>query len=160
MHEFFMGKVSVNKDGCWIWLKGAKGSGRHFYGLAGARRTVGKRQETTHRLSWLLHNGPIPDGLSVLHKCDVPLCCNPKHLFLGTQQDNIADMHAKGRTAKGYKPRLIDGLPCASKLAPDQVREIRRLLSEGWSCAKLAPHFGVTQANISRIKRGVSWRGV
>jgi hypothetical protein len=159
MDQFFIGKVSVNPSGCWIWLRGTKGSRTCYYGIA-ALKGSGKRQVATHRISWMLHRGPIPDGMCVLHKCDVPLCCNPDHLFLGTQQDNIADMKAKGRTAKGYKPRLSDGLPCSSKLVPDQVKEIRRLLSEGWSCAKLAPHFGVTQANISRIKRGVSWRGV
>lgn len=53
----------------------------------------------THRLAWELANDEIPDGLHVLHHCDVPLCCNPEHLFLGTQADNMADMAAKGRHA-------------------------------------------------------------
>jgi hypothetical protein len=54
----------------------------------------------SHRAAWKLTHGPIPDGLQVLHRCDNPPCCNPAHLFLGTQQDNIADMHKKGRYRK------------------------------------------------------------
>src|SRR5262245_47820239 len=53
--------------------------------------------EGTHRLSWELHRGPIPDGLWVLHRCDRPSCCNVEHLFLGTPQENVQDAIAKGR---------------------------------------------------------------
>lgn len=55
----------------------------------------------THRLAWEIFNGPIPTGLQVLHSCDNPPCWNIKHLFLGTQADNMADMVAKGRQATG-----------------------------------------------------------
>ena len=51
----------------------------------------------THRVAWTLANGPIPDGICVLHRCDNPPCCEPAHLFLGTAADNTADMIAKGR---------------------------------------------------------------
>jgi len=79
--------------GCWLW-DGAlnnKGYGKiGFGGGNGGTRLV-------HRLMWEMQRGPIPDDLWVLHRCDVTICCNPEHLFLGTPLDNMQDMHAKGR---------------------------------------------------------------
>jgi hypothetical protein len=78
---------------CWLW----KGSKRpNGYGRLQVRGEVNKTFGV-HRLSWELHNGPIPSGLFVCHKCDVPLCVNPEHLFLGTQLENMRDRRAKGR---------------------------------------------------------------
>jgi hypothetical protein len=72
--------------GCWLW----EGPVNFFgYGLSHHSRV--------HRLAWEEANGPIPDGLFVLHRCDVPSCCNPDHLFLGTHQDNADDKKRKGR---------------------------------------------------------------
>lgn len=85
-------RAVVKREGCWGW-SGATTSG---YGVL----TRGRRGEgfvLAHRLSWELHRGPIPDGLFVLHKCDVPECSNPDHLFLGTQTDNMSDCRKKGR---------------------------------------------------------------
>lgn len=65
----------------------------HGYG----RLSVRGRQMKAHRLAWIIQNGPIPDGLHVLHTCDNPPCCNPEHLFLGTHQDNMTDASVKGR---------------------------------------------------------------
>lgn len=58
---------------------------------------VDGRTALTHRLAWTLEHGPVPEGQRVLHTCDNPPCCNPDHLFAGSQADNIADMKAKGR---------------------------------------------------------------
>jgi hypothetical protein len=83
-------------DGCWEWT-GAVNSRNGGYGVIGIS---GSRKLTvTHRLSWEIHHGPIPDGLWVLHRCDNRKCCNPEHLFLGTHADNMRDMTAKGRQA-------------------------------------------------------------
>lgn len=77
-------------SGCleWTGYTNVRGYGR----IAFNGRTVG-----AHRLAWELVNGPIPDGMNVLHHCDNPPCCNVGHLFLGTHADNSADMVAKGR---------------------------------------------------------------
>lgn len=78
-------------SGCHLWL----GAVRSGYGVIGSG--VGKKVALAHRVSWGLANGPIPAGLCVLHRCDVPSCVNPDHLFLGTIKDNSLDMVAKRR---------------------------------------------------------------
>jgi hypothetical protein len=83
--------------GCWLWING---NAKATYG---AYRDSGKNYRA-HRASWLLYCGEIPKGLYVCHKCDTPACVNPKHLFLGTQKDNIHDMIKKGRNKKAYRP--------------------------------------------------------
>jgi hypothetical protein len=77
--------------GCWLWTGGTTNGG---YGVIGVGRG---RLHRAHRISWEIANGPIPDGLKVLHRCDNPPCVNPAHLFLGTQVDNMRDCAAKGR---------------------------------------------------------------
>jgi hypothetical protein len=96
----FWNMVEVVPGACWKW-KGAKlpfGYGRFRWN---------GEQECAHRASWMIHNGPIPDGLVVMHKCDNPECSNPEHLQLGTQADNIHDRDAKGRGRSGRKMQTI-----------------------------------------------------
>lgn len=100
----FWAKVKVedvaDPEACWLWDGGLDADG---YGALG----VGTREEGTvksHRLSYAVLNHPIPDDLCVLHRCDVPACVNPDHLFLGTRVDNVEDMWAKGRQ-QDYKRR-------------------------------------------------------
>jgi len=80
-------------SGCWLWEGAQNNRGYGYIGLSGAKGG----NVLAHRSMWELTNGPIPDGLWVLHRCDVRICCNPDHLFLGTPLDNMRDMHAKGR---------------------------------------------------------------
>lgn len=95
LRERFEAKyIPVTESGCWIW-EGATGGGD----LRGRMKLPGtRRNEYAHRISWMLHRGPIPDDKAVLHRCDVGLCVNPYHLFLGTQIENIADRQRKGRS--------------------------------------------------------------
>jgi len=89
-HEAYTRK---GEDECWLWEKSNSAKG---YGQI---RKNGK-MTTAHRVAWELHNGPIPDGMCVLHKCDEPICVNPNHLFLGTLKDNFDDAVAKGRIVR------------------------------------------------------------
>lgn len=130
---------------CWRWRGSTAWNG---YGVVGFQG----RQQKAHRVAWQLTRGPIPQGMRVLHRCDNPSCCNPDHLFLGTQLDNIADREAKGR---GAKP------PSRRKLTRDEVAEMRRLYAAlPISQAQLAEQFGVSRGNVSKIVNGKSYQEV
>jgi hypothetical protein len=88
--------VKKMRASCWLWAGGRQAQG---YGAFGN----GERVVYAHRFSWQLHNGPIPKGLNVLHRCDVPPCVNPKHLFIGTHADNMRDKIKKSRQWLGGK---------------------------------------------------------
>lgn len=88
----FFAKVAKG-DGCWLWTGATHRNGYGSFKLRGGR------QVRAHRFSWELARGPVPDGLSVLHRCDNRRCVRPEHLFVGTQRENLSDMVAKGRSA-------------------------------------------------------------
>jgi len=130
-----------NARGCRVWLG-------HVDEWGYGRARFDGRIIRTHRVAWELAHGPIPEGMRVLHRCDNPPCCNPDHLFLGTDRDNAADRDAKGRG------RLNRGNP---KLTPDQVRDIRRRHAAGESQTALARSFPVRQTTISEIIHRRLW---
>jgi hypothetical protein len=137
----------VDKTGpCWLWTAGVNGQGRGCI-----RKDYKYRQ--THRLSWEMAFGPIPEGLHVLHKCDIPRCLNPDHLFLGTQADNVRDCVAKGRHGDKHSRRT-------NKLNPTKVRAIRMMLARGTTQSAIAKKYGVRQTLISSIKVGRIWKHV
>lgn len=90
--EEFMNSQDPNESGCWLW-----NGPRYKKTWHGQFRFRFQGTRLAHRLSWMFHNGPIPAGMVVCHRCDVPHCVNPEHLFLGTWADNVRDMYAKGR---------------------------------------------------------------
>lgn len=142
-----LARVKRIPNGCWLW-PGVKSHFGH-----GVIKNRGKRVGT-HRVTWEWKNGPIPEGLCVLHKCDVPACVNPKHLFLGTKTDNAKDRDRKGRQARGERSFL-------SRLTEKQVKEIRRKFSEGGvTKVQLAKEFGVTDPAIGAIVRRKVWKHV
>jgi DNA-binding CsgD family transcriptional regulator len=104
-----------------------------------------------HRVAWFLEHGSIPAGQHVLHRCDNRLCCNPAHLFLGTNLDNIADRHAKGRTARGSDNGR-------ARLTPDAVIIVRRLASHGATKASLARRFAVSETTIRQAVQRKTWK--
>lgn len=142
----FLSKTERREDGCLVWTGALNGSKR--YGAVG----VFGKQHLAHRASYMLFCGPIPDGMVVCHRCDVGLCVEPTHLFLGSQTDNIHDMERKGRS---HHPSGADH--GRAKLSWDDVDVIRQRLSEGVSMRELARQFSVARTTIKRIKNGTGW---
>lgn len=134
----FWERVDIrSEDECWTW----KGGRSHFgYGVLGKFGALAQ----SHRVSWELCVGQIPEGLCVLHHCDNPPCCNPKHLFLGTRTDNVLDMKSKGRGKSGR-----------TKLSANDVRSIRKIYSDGvMSMQKIGDAFGVHWNTIQSVISG------
>jgi hypothetical protein len=128
--------------GCWLWMShcDAKGYGQTAH--------EGKSIKA-HRLSYLLHRGPIPSGFHVLHSCDTRSCVNPAHLFVGTHQDNMRDMVSKGRQTRNH-----GALSGAAKLTETQVLAIRR---DTRPQRLVAAEFGVSQSRVWAIRHRRSW---
>jgi len=148
--EFWNRIKIVAPTECWIW-RGKYSTKPGSYGKV----VVDGRIKRAHRMAWELTNGHIPNGLYVLHKCDNPPCCNPSHLFLGTDGDNLRDCYNKGRR----KP-LAGKLNPMATLTESDVIEIRKRYSEGAKSIVLASDFGVSVNCIYRIFRGFSWRKI
>ena len=156
----FWDKVHKSAD-CWLWT----GSKRHKgYGAFVWSENGEVVQGRAHRYSWIIHQGKIPEGICVLHKCDTPPCVNPDHLFLGTKADNNRDMRLKGRKVSGgtYGPgKYPKGEQHhAAKLTEKIVVEIRRKRAEGLSYSALARAFKISLSNAYRVATGLYWKDV
>jgi hypothetical protein len=140
---------------CWLW-RGAKREGGY-----GSMLRNGKLQ-SVHRLAYDRLIGPIPEGLRVLHTCDIPGCVNPRHLFLGTQRDNMRDGVRKGRVRV---PGTSGAKNPMAKLTEAQVAEIRASFERGHgkgfprgNAKALARKFGIDPNHVRQIVRGRRWQ--
>lgn len=141
-------KIVPNDTGCWIFI------GNRDSGSYGRVRWNGP-MTYVHRIYWEAHKGPIPEKMMVLHKCDNPSCCNPEHLFLGNNTDNMLDMHAKGR-GNDFRG---ENHPLAS-LRTGQVVEIIQLLKEGLSYSKIGKQYNISITAVYKINNGLTWKNI
>lgn len=135
-----------SNDECWHWQGTIQNTGY------GAIWYLDKLY-LAHRVSWEIHNGPIPDGMNVCHECDNPPCWNPAHLFVGSDADNMADKVAKGRQPRGE----TNG---NARITEAQVIQIRALRASGYQQQELADMFGISQPTVGQIVRRVTWKHI
>jgi len=139
--KILRGAIPVTESGCWLWGNGVNHRG---YG----KTSMGRKTIAAHRAAYEAFVGSIPDGMSVLHRCDVPSCVNPDHLFLGSQADNIKDKVAKKRQASGERHGM-------SKLSEDAARAIKFGAA---SARQAADEHGVSACMVRQIRSGLYWK--
>lgn len=152
--RFWMRVVKTGE--CWEWTGSQDVHGYGQINLGQPRKLM-----LTHRLSWQFANGPIPEGMKILHKCDNPRCVRPDHLFIGTMADNTRDMMNKHRhhshNHTNYMPRGKDHhyYNAGPKLTRKIAEKIRKSDEPQYVLAK---KYGVHQSLISMIKSGKIWK--
>lgn len=147
--ERFHARVAVGTPGeCWPWTgrRNAKGYG----GFDDVKGSL-----VAHRVAYALANGAIPDGASVLHKCDNPPCCNPAHLYVGDAAQNAADKVARNR-----QQRLRGTDNGRHVLTVASVLDIRQRCAGGESRIAVAERYGITPAMVGRVVRRQNWAHV
>jgi hypothetical protein len=147
----FLAKVRVQEDGCWIWTAAGHPTGYGRFGMSTGH------VDFAHRASWRLHHGPIPSGKLVCHRCDVRLCVNPAHLFLGSHAENMQDASRKGRIVLPSASYASDETHQVAKLTNAQVLEIRNTPP---GTRGLAKKFGVSRSAIWLARQGHTFRDV
>jgi hypothetical protein len=145
----FWGKVDrSNEDGCWLYRRRLDALGYGRVEKSGPRTYA-------HRVAWELTYGPVPDGVDVCHTCDVRNCCNPRHLFLGTAADNMADCKRKGRHT--YGARNTRAL-LTEEQAKEIIREFKFYSPRKTNAQELAARYGVSPELIYTVGTGRSWK--
>lgn len=142
-HERFLSKVAKDDSGCWLWCGTFLKDG---YG----NFNVNRKSVSAHRFSYQHYKGTIPEGSLVRHTCDVPKCCNPEHLILGTPGDNYHDAKTKGRHSHGSKHGN-------SKYTETEIRKVKILLSKGKTTAEVKALTGVSSHVIYDVRIGKTW---
>lgn len=145
--------IIVNENGCWEWKRSKEKSGH-----ARVRDYETGERIGIHRISYKIFKGEIPKGYFVCHDCpngDNPGCCNPEHLFLGTQKENMRDAKKKGTMTHGLKPGEKH-YNC--KITEEIVRNIRKEYLEGITRKQLAKKYETPLQNIHKIIQRKSWK--
>jgi len=149
--------VKLPWSGCWIFTGAINDAG---YGIVGLGKR-GEPNDRAHRITYRHFKGDIPKGMFVCHTCDVPSCCNPYHLFLGTNQDNVNDMVKKKRNSKPPRNLHIVGeVHVLSKFTNEEVVELRKQYVNGKSMYRLAKDNNVAQSTMQRIIQGKRYKNV
>ncbi len=148
----FWSKVDKrNNDECWEWTR-AKGT--NGYGCI----QIDGKACSTHRVSYVIHNGAIPAGFHVLHSCHNPPCVNPAHLRTGTHQDNMRDRNAAEHHLRCGARGEENG---SARLKGADVIAIRALYASGnYTHAKLGKMYDMSQVTIGEITRGKTWKHI
>lgn len=147
----------IPESGCWIFMGALNEAGYGIVGLGGR----GAGNDRAHRITYRHFVGETPKGMYVCHRCDVPSCCNPDHLFLGTSKDNNHDMRRKGRESNPPRNHHDKGeYRYNAKLTEAKVLEIRDRYSSGVSDYLLSKEYGVSRGVIYRVARKITWRHV
>lgn len=132
-------------SGCWLWTGSIT---RHGYGNFNYPDGT-----LAHRAAFSLLRGPIPPGMAVCHRCDMPACVNPEHLFIGTHAENMQDMFRKGRRVGKV------GMPGArhwnAKLSAEDVAAIRASRAPQ---LETAARYGISRNYVSRLCQGDRWK--
>lgn len=150
---------SAGPDECWPWLGGGDRYGLFSLVTSGPERKL----TTAHRAAWILTHGPIAAEQQVCHRCDVPKCCNPAHLFLGTQQANIQDAIDKGRMCRGDRHHMKQRPPQGerninARLTAADIAAIRAAAAAKQETQRaIAVRFGITESTVSGIVLRKSW---
>ncbi len=162
-YEAFSKKLnkSAGENGCWPWIGAVN---RRGYGVT----SINHRLVTTHRLAYFYEHGSFPDGLCVCHRCDNPPCCNPAHLFIGTTQDNTADMVRKKRQSSGEKhskaimPGRYRGIAhYAAKMTEAEVLNVRRLFDvENLSPRSISKTLNLPWRRVQKIAYRQTWKHI
>jgi hypothetical protein len=150
----FWSKIAKT-DSCWLWVGGSNNG----YGMISPGKD-GVNNVLAHRISWMLHNGPIPDGMDILHNCpsgDNSLCVNPAHLRPGTHAENMADKVKKGRQYRPNPDTIRGENNNASKFTTGDIVVMRQLRSMGYTLYKIAGFFGVGHGTTGKICRRERW---
>ena len=149
--EKFWSKVSkAEENACWEWSGALRWNG---YGVF---RHLNK-SVLAHRASFIIHKGPIPDGCVICHSCDNRKCCNPNHLWSGTQKENLQDMFNKNRDAKSKPKGSCQNHPRA-KLKNTDIDIIKNEYKSGISSRIIAKKYNVSKRTILNVVQGKNWR--
>lgn len=147
-NRFYSSVLTPNNQGCMEWVARLDNAGYGRFPIRG-------KNIQAHRLSFILHNGLIAKDMIVMHICDNRKCCNPEHLKLGTQKENIQDMDRKGRREK-----LVGSQKNCAKFKEDDVISIRERIKNGERPSRLSREYKVSQHAIHCIKYRKTWRHI